>query len=64
MQVLYSIATQRYTRGQVFNMVMTGFLIFMTAFGVLYPRHEAMHLTSFASSASKALPLGSFLTVT
>ena len=57
-QVLYSLATQRYTRGQVFNIVMTGFLIFMTSFGLLFPRHEAMHLTTFASSATKSLPLG------
>lgn len=56
--ILYSIATQRYPRGVVFNMVISGFLVFMTAFGLLYPSHEAMHLASFADAANSYLPLG------
>lgn len=58
MQLLYSIATQRFSRGTVFNMSITGFLVFMGTFGLLYPSHEAMHLSGFADAANSLLPSG------
>ena len=58
LQVLYSFATQHFSRRKVFNIVITGFLLFMTAFGILYPSHEAIHLAGFADAASSILPSG------
>ncbi len=58
MQVLYSIATQRFSRGTVFNIVMSGFLVFMATFGFLYPSHEALHFSTLAGEATAYLPSG------
>jgi ATP/ADP translocase len=56
--VLYSLATQRFSRGTVFNIVMSAFLAFMAAFGLLYPSHEALHFSTLAGKATGYLPSG------
>lgn len=57
-QVLYSLATQRFSRGTVFNIVMSVFLAFMAAFGLLYPSHEVLHFSTMAGKATGYLPTG------
>jgi len=61
LQVLYSVATQRFSRGTVFNIVMSAFLAFMAAFGLLYPSHEALHFSTLAGKATGYLPSGTGL---
>lgn len=58
MQVLYSFATQRFSRGALFNIVVGLFMAWFVAFGFLYPSHEAMHFHGLAESVLEGLPSG------
>ncbi|MEW5316861.1 MAG: hypothetical protein WDW38_008205 [Sanguina aurantia] len=56
---LYSFATQRLARGQLFSIIVTAFVSFFVTFAmVLYPNHEALHLHALADSMSQVLPAG------
>lgn len=51
---LYSFATQRLARGQLFSIIVTAFVSFFVTFAmVLYPNHEALHLHALADSMSQ-----------
>ncbi|EIE27375.1 plastidic ADP/ATP translocase, partial [Coccomyxa subellipsoidea C-169] len=56
--VLYSFATQRFSRGALFNIVVGLFMLWFVAFGFLYPSHEAMHFHGLAESVLEGLPSG------
>jgi hypothetical protein len=57
-QVLYSFATQRFSRGALFNIVVCVFMAWFVAFGVLYPSHEHIHFHALAENALQNLPSG------
>lgn len=38
--VMYSYATQRFSRTKLFNIIVATFLVFFAAFAGLYPHHE------------------------
>ena len=40
LQILYSLATQRFSRGTLFNMVIATFMTWFVAFALLYPHHR------------------------
>lgn len=55
---LYSLATQRFSRAQTFNVVIAAFVAFFAAFAFLaYPNHEALHLASL-DAWTQAVPTG------
>ncbi len=56
--MLYSFATQRFSRGALFNIVVGLFMVWFVAFGFLYPSHEAMHFHGLAESVLEGLPSG------
>lgn len=56
--VLYSWATRKMSREKIFNLVIACFLVFYAGFAVVYPHHEAMHVSSFADSLQGILPPG------
>ena len=56
--VLYSVATQHFSRGKLFNIVVGGFLCFFVAFALLFPNHHIIHLHGLADSMAAALPDG------
>ncbi|BDA47960.1 ADP,ATP carrier protein 1 [Coccomyxa sp. Obi] len=56
--VLYSFATQRFSRGALFNIVVAVFMAWFVAFGFLYPFHETMHFHGMAESMLEGLPSG------
>ena len=58
LQILYSLATQRFSRGTLFNIVIATFMTWFVAFGLLYPHHEAIHFHGFAEDTLKTLPSG------
>jgi ATP/ADP translocase len=57
-QVLYSFATQRFSRAALFNAVVAIFLAWFVFFGLAYPSHEAFHFHGLAESALERLPSG------
>ena len=58
MQILYSLATQRFSRGTLFNIVIMTFMGWFVAFGLLYPSHETIHFHALAEDTLKTLPSG------
>lgn len=38
--VLFSFASQRFSRGQLFNFIIAVFVTWFVAFGFMYPHHE------------------------
>ena len=58
MQILYSMATQRFSRGTLFNIVIMTFMGWFMAFGLLYPSHETIHFHALAEDTLKNLPSG------
>ena len=38
--VIFSFASQRFSRGQLFNFIITVFVTWFVAFGFMYPHHE------------------------
>lgn len=58
LQVLYTFATQRFSRGALFNIVVGLFMAWFVAFGCLYPLHETMHFHGMAESILEGLPSG------
>ena len=56
--VLYSFATQRFSRGALFNIVVSAFLLFYAGFGLAYPHSDAIHLHALADAMSAVLPAG------
>jgi hypothetical protein len=57
-QVLYSFATQRFTRARLFNIVICTFMLWFALFGVLYPSHESVHFHGLAEEVLLRLPAG------
>ena len=57
-QILYSLATQRFSRSTLFNIVIATFMVWFVAFGLLYPHHETVHFHGFAEDTLKTLPSG------
>lgn len=54
---LYSIGTQRLSRGQMFNTVISAFVCFFVGFAfVAYPNHETLHLSSLDGALSSLPP--------
>ena len=58
MQILYSLATQRFSRSTLFNIVILTFMGWFVAFGLLYPSHESIHFHGLAEDTLKTLPSG------
>ena len=58
LQILYSLATQRFSRGTLFNMVIATFMVWFVAFGLMYPHHETIHFHGFAEETLRTLPSG------
>ena len=58
LQILYSLATQRFSRGTLFNMVIATFMVWFVAFGLMYPHHETIHFHGFAEDTLRTLPSG------
>lgn len=58
LQVLYSFATQRFSRAQVFNIVIGAFMLWFALFAVLYPSHETVHFHGMAEEVLLRLPAG------
>ena len=56
--VAYSAATQRLSRGAVFNLVIGSFLAFYAAFGLAYPSHGSLHLHALADGLDAWVPAG------
>ena len=56
--VLYSYATQKFSRATLFNIVVSVFLALYTGFALLYPHHEVMHLDGFATHMLENYPVG------
>jgi len=56
--VLYSYATQRFSRATLFNIVVSTFLALYAGFALLYPHHETMHLHGFATQMLENSPAG------
>eukprot|EP00873_Tetraselmis_striata_P008538 jgi/Tetstr1/428802/TSEL_018789.t1 len=57
--VLFSAASQRFEREQLFNGVVTMFISFFALFACfLYPCHQSLHLTATGSAFMQALPSG------
>ena len=56
--VLYSYATQKFSRATLFNIVVSTFLALYTGFALLYPRHEMLHLHAFAENLLQSSPTG------
>ena len=56
--VLYSYATQKFSRATLFNIVVGIFLALYTGFALLYPHHEMMHLHGFAAHMLDTCPIG------
>lgn len=54
----YSFATQRFSRRALFNLVVTVFLSFYLAFGLLYPQHQTLHLHALADQLQGMTPAG------
>jgi len=57
-QILYSLATQRYSRETLFNIVIAVFMVWFLTFALLYPSHETIHFHGFAEDTLKTLPSG------
>ena len=57
-QVLYSLATQRFSRSTLFNIVILTFMGWFVAFGLLYPSHKSIHFHGLAEDTLKTLPSG------
>ena len=58
LQVVYSFATQRFSRETLFNLVVGAFMAWFVVFAALYPRHEAVHFHGLAAVALERLPSG------
>lgn len=58
LQVLYSFATQRFSRATLFNGVVAVFMAWFVFFGLAYPSHEAFHFHGLAETALERLPSG------
>jgi len=56
--VLFSFASQRFTRGQLFNVIIGVFVTWFVAFGFMYPHHEVLHLHLFADGLEGWMPSG------
>lgn len=56
--VAYSFATQRFSRATLFNITISIFLALYTAFALLYPHHESVHLHGFANHMLQRSPAG------
>ena len=56
--VMYSWATRKMSREKIFNLTMAGFLMFYASFALVYPHHEALHISSLADSLQQVLPAG------
>lgn len=56
--VSFTLATQRFSRAALFNIVICTFMAFYGGFGLLYPFHEAFHLKAFADTAMLWVPAG------
>ena len=56
--VLYSYATQKFSRATLFNTVVGIFLVLYTGFALLYPHHEMMHFHGFAAHMLDTYPTG------
>jgi len=57
--VAYSFASQRLTRGQLFNAIVAVFMSFFAAFAfIMYPNHELLHPHGAADALSQILPNG------
>ena len=56
--VLYSYATQKFSRATLFNIVVGIFLALYTGFALLYPHHEMMHFHGFAAHMLDTYPTG------
>ncbi|KAK9809771.1 hypothetical protein WJX73_004591 [Symbiochloris irregularis] len=56
--VAFAFASQKFSRRALFNIVIIGFMIFYGGFGLLYPFHEQLHLSSFAEATLKWMPAG------
>ena len=57
-QVLYSFATQRFSRAKLFNIVIFTFMLWFALFGALYPSHETVHFHGLAETVLLRLPAG------
>ena len=57
-QVLYSFATQRFSRAKLFNIVIFIFMLWFALFGALYPSHETVHFHGLAETVLLRLPAG------
>lgn len=56
--VAYSWGTRRFSRGTLFNLIIGVFLLFYVGFGLMYPHHEALHLSEWADGLGAILPSG------
>ncbi|KAK9829542.1 hypothetical protein WJX72_006395 [[Myrmecia] bisecta] len=56
--VLYSFATQCFSRAVLFNIVISVFMVFFVGFAALYPSHETIHFHGFATDALQVIPSG------
>lgn len=56
--VLYSYATQKFSRATLFNIVVGIFLALYAGFALLYPHHEMMHFDGFATHMLDTYPTG------
>ena len=56
--VLYSYATQKFSRATLFNIVVGIFLALYAGFALLYPHHEMMHFDGLATHMLDTYPTG------
>ena len=56
--VVYTLGTQRFSRGALFNIVIAAFLVFFVAFGLACPLHDSLHLHAFADRSMLWVPQG------
>lgn len=54
----YSAGTQRFSREKLFNIIVGCFLAFYGGFALVYPHHDALHLTGMADKLVGVLPAG------
>lgn len=56
--VVFTLATQRFSRGAMFNMTIATFLACFACFGLACPFHEHLHLAAFAERSMLWVPSG------
>ena len=61
--VVFTLATQHFSRGAMFNITIGVFLACFTCFGLACPFHEQLHLAAFAERSMLWVPSGKHLRV-